>query len=87
MRSYGEDFNRSALSRFLNSRAGRIFRLIAGAGFLVIGYVYRDHALGVVSMLWSVFPLTAGAFDICYISAFLGGPFSGAKIRDMQMPG
>lgn len=77
-----EAFNRSGVSRFLNSRAGRIFRLAAGTGFLIGGYVYRGHALGVLSMAWSALPLSAGAFDICYISAFLGGPLSGAKIRD-----
>jgi hypothetical protein len=76
-----EAFNRSSFSRFLNSPAGRIFRVVAGLGFLVVGYVYRGHALGVLSMVWSVFPLSAGALDICYISALLGGPQSGAKIR------
>jgi len=81
MRSFEESFNRSGFSRFLNNPAGRIFRLAAGAGFLVVGYIFRGHALGVLSMVWSVFPLSAGALDICYISAVLGGPISGAKIR------
>jgi len=76
-----EAFNQSGFSKFLNSPAGRIFRLVAGTGFLVVGYIYRDHALGVLSMVWSALPLSAGAFDICYISAALGGPLSGAKIR------
>ncbi len=76
-----EAFNRSGFSRFLNSPAGRIFRVAAGLGFLVVGYMYRGHALGVVSMVWSVFPLSAGVLDICYISASLGGPLSGAKVR------
>lgn len=77
-----EGFNRSGFSRFLNGRAGRIFRLAAGTGFLAVGIIYRDNALGVVSIVWSILPLTAGAFDICYVSAVLGGPLSGAKIRD-----
>jgi hypothetical protein len=81
MRRYDEAFNRSGLSRFINSPAGRIFRLVAGTGFLVVGYVYRDHPLGVLSMVWSVLPLSAGALDLCYVSALLGGPLSGAKIR------
>ena len=76
-----EAFNQSGFSKFLNSPAGRIFRLIAGAGFLAVGYVYRGHTLGVLSMAWGVLPLSAGALDICYISALLGGPLSGAKIR------
>jgi hypothetical protein len=37
-----ESFNQSGFSKFLNSLAGRIFRLVAGAGFLVAGYIYRD---------------------------------------------
>ena len=82
MSNLEEGFNRSDLSRFLNSPAGRIARLVAGIGFIVVGYIFRDHALGIVSMVWGVLPLTAGAFDICYISAVLGGPISGKKIRD-----
>jgi hypothetical protein len=79
--SMHESFNRSGFSKFLNSLAGRIFRLVAGTGFLVVGYLYRNNLLGVLSIAWSVLPLSAGAFDICYISAALGGPLSGAKIR------
>lgn len=79
--SWQESFNRSGFSKFLNSPAGRIFRFAAGAGYLVIGYVRRDRALGKLSMVWGVFPLSAGAFDICFISAALGGPLSGEKIR------
>ena len=79
--SLHESFNQSGFSKFLNSVAGRIFRIVAGAGFLVVGYLYRDHLLGVLCIAWGVFPLSAGAFDICYISAVLGGPLSGAKIR------
>jgi len=76
-----EAFNRRGLSRFLNSPAGRLFRVVAGLGFLIVGYAYRGHVLGVMSIAWGLLPLSAGAFDICYISALLGGPLSGAKIR------
>ena len=79
--SMHEAFNQTGFSKFINSPAGRIFRLVAGAAFLVVGFVFRHHMLGVLSMVWSVFPLSAGAFDICWISGVLGGPFSGAKIR------
>lgn len=82
MANFGEVFNRSGLSRFLNSPTGRALRLVAGAGFLVIGFLYRQHSLGPLSMVWSFFPLSAGGFDICYISAVLGGPLSGARIRE-----
>ena len=82
-----ELFNRSGFSKFLNSPAGRIFRLVAGMAFLVVGFLYRTHALGVLSMVWGVLPLSAGAFDICYVSAVLGGPLSGAKIRSKEPQG
>jgi len=82
MQNLEELFNRSRLSRFLNRPAGRLFRILAGAAFLVIGFIYRADSLGILSMAWSVFPLSAGTFDVCYISVLLGGPFSGAKIRE-----
>ncbi len=58
-----------------------VFLLLGIAGFLLVGYVYRGHALGVLSMAWGALAMSAGAFDICFISAVLGGPLSGAKIR------
>jgi hypothetical protein len=80
--TWHERFNHSGFSRFLNSGSGRAFRITAGLGFLGIGYMFRAHSLGLVSMVWSIFPLTAGGFDVCYISAALGGPLSGARIRE-----
>ena len=82
MSSLKEVFNRSGFSRFLNSPAGRIFRIGAGIVFLVFGFAYRHHTLGILAMVWGVFPLSAGALDICYFSVVLGGPLSGKKIRD-----
>ena len=79
-----EAFNQTAFSRFINGPAGRVFRSVVGMGFLVVGYMFRDSALGVASMLFSILPLSAGAFDVCYVSALLGGPLSGAKIREAQ---
>lgn len=76
-----ESFNKSNFSIFLNSPSGRILRLVVGIAFIVVGYVYRDHALGVISIIWGLLPLSAGALDICYVSAALGGPLSGKKIR------
>jgi hypothetical protein len=79
-----EDFNRTGLSRFINSQAGRAFRVVAGAAFIVLGYAFRQHALGVISMIWGLFPLSAGVFDFCFVSGVLGGPWSGTKIREAQ---
>ncbi|PKN17379.1 MAG: hypothetical protein CVU71_16525 [Deltaproteobacteria bacterium HGW-Deltaproteobacteria-6] len=82
--SMAESFNRSGFARFINSTAGRVLRLIAGAGLLAAGYLFRDHPLGIIAMVFSLLPLSAGAFDLCYVSAILGGPLSGAKIRASQ---
>jgi hypothetical protein len=79
--SLARSFNQSGFSRFINSRAGQIFRLLAGAAFLTWGYLHRDRPLGIVSMWWSILPLSAGGFDLCYISAALGGPLRGRTIR------
>lgn len=79
-----ESFNQSGFSKFLNNPAGRILRIVVGIGFLVVGYIYRDHALGVISMGWGLLPMSAGVFDICYVSAALGGPLSGKSIRSNQ---
>ncbi len=80
-------FNRSTFSQLVNSRGGRAFRLLAGAAFLVAGYAARSHAAGIAAMAWSILPLSAGAFDVCWISALLGGPLSGARIRTIGAPG
>jgi hypothetical protein len=84
MSSVEDSFNRSEFSKFLNKPAGRIFRMVAGTGFIIVGYLFRDHLLGIVSILWGILPLTAGAFDICYVSLVLGGPIYGEKIREKQ---
>jgi hypothetical protein len=87
MSSLEASFNRSGFSRFINGPAGRVFRLAAGTAFLVVGFLFRHHALGVAAMIWSVVPLSAGAFNLCYISALLGGPISSARIRDQYKNG
>jgi hypothetical protein len=83
MRMY-EAFNQTWFSRFLNSQAGRVFRFLAGLGFLGAGLMYRDHVLGLAALAWSTLPLSAAVLDICYISAALGGPLKGAEIRAAQ---
>ncbi|HSW97898.1 MAG TPA: hypothetical protein VLF89_08790 [Candidatus Saccharimonadales bacterium] len=79
-----ERFNNTEFSQWINSRNGRIFRLLAGILFLILGIFYHKYPLGIVSLVWSFFPLSAGGFDVCYISGVLGGPFKGAKIRALQ---
>lgn len=77
-------FNRSGLSRFLNSVPGRIFRFVAGVGFVALGVAYRDHPLGQFSIVWGALAISAGGLDVCYFSLVLGGPFRGRTIRDAR---
>jgi hypothetical protein len=83
-RRASDAFNDSGFSRFINSGAGRVFRVVAGLGFLALGVRFRDRGVGKAALAWSVFPLSAGGLDLCFISAALGGPLSGATIREAQ---
>ncbi len=74
-------FNRSAFGRWINSPAGRAFRVLAGSGFAIAGLRYRHTAGGKAALMWSFFPLSAGGLDICWISAALGGPLRGEACR------
>lgn len=76
-------FNRSGFARFLNSPGGRLFRALAGIAFIILGVVgvAGGYWIGALSVVWGILPLSAGALDICYVSAALGGPLSGKRIR------
>lgn len=88
MRRFADGFNQSRFARFLHSSGRRLFRILAGAAFLSIGVVglAGSHLIGALSLAWGVLPLSAGALDICYISAALGGPHSGKQIRGAYQP-
>jgi hypothetical protein len=79
-----ESFNQSEFARFINTPEGRILRMVAGFGFLVAGCVKRRKTVGMISLVWGLLPLSAGLLDLCFVSAVLGGPLSGKKIRQMQ---
>ena len=82
--SLAERFNATGFSSWINGPRGRAFRLVAGTAWLVVGLVFHDHWWGVAAMAWSVLPLTAGIFDVCWFSAMLGGPLRGNPIRAAQ---
>ena len=81
MSAVAKSFNQSAFGRWINSPAGRNFRTVAGLGFVVAGLLTRRHQGGVASLIWGVLPLSAGALDVCYVSAALGGPLRGEACR------
>jgi len=78
--SIAESFGRSRFARFVNSPAGRLARLVAGAGLIGWGYSQRGTATGLVLMAAGLVPLAAGTFNLCLVSALLGGPIRGARI-------
>lgn len=83
MGATADSFNSSSFGRWINSPAGRVVRAIAGTGFLVAGLAARRSAGGKASRAWGLLPFTAGLFDVCYISAALGGPLRGSDCRAM----
>jgi hypothetical protein len=78
--SIAESFGRSGFAQFVNSPAGRLVRLVAGIGLIVWGYTQRGSGTGLVLMVVGLVPLAAGTFNLCLISALLGGPISGARV-------
>ena len=79
--SLAQSFGCSAFARFINSPLGRVVRIVAGLGLIAWGYIQHGSGIGLAFMLVGLVPLAAGAFDWCIISALLGGPLSGARIR------
>jgi hypothetical protein len=75
--SIAESFGRSGFAKFINSPAGRIARVVAGLILIVWGYIGG----GIVLIIIGLIPLAAGTLDLCLISALLGGPISGKKVR------
>ncbi len=79
--SLAESFGRSGFARFVNSPAGRIVRVIVGIALVGWGYTQRGSGPGMVLIVVGLIPLAAGTLDWCLISALLGGPISGARVR------
>lgn len=79
--SIAESFGRSNFARFLNSTAGRIVRIVAGVGLIGWGFTQFATGAGPALVIIGLVPLAAGVFDLCFISALLGGPISGKRIR------
>ncbi len=75
-----DSFGKSAFAQLLNSPVGRIARVVVGLGLIAWGYPHRAGSTGIITMVVGLVPLTAGVFNLCFISALLGGPLSGARI-------
>ena len=78
--SMAQSFGQSGLARFINSPAGRVFRVVVGVALILWGYTRLGSSAGVVLIVVGLIPLVAGVFDLCLVSALLGGPISGSRV-------
>ncbi len=81
--SRSESFARSGFARFINSTAGRVLRIIVGAVMVIWGALNAADTSGIVVLVIGCIPLIAGAMDLCLVSALLGGPLSGRRVREV----
>jgi xanthine/uracil/vitamin C permease (AzgA family) len=82
--SIAESFGKSGFAKFINSPAGRIARLVVGMALFVWGYTLLVSVIGIFLIIIGLIPLVAGSFDLCLVSALLGGPVSGEKVRELK---
>jgi hypothetical protein len=83
--SLAQSFAHSSFAHFINTVAGRIVRLVAGIALIMWGYFLLDETLGIVLIIVGLIPFVAGALDLCVISALLGGPLAGKKVREISL--
>ncbi len=72
--------------RFMQTPAGRIGRIVAGAAMIAAGLAGPGGALGYFLAGLGTVPLAAGLFDVCLMAPFFKVPWSGAKIRQLDRP-
>jgi hypothetical protein len=75
-----DGFESSGFAQFMSSKAGRLLRVVAGAG-MIAGGIAADSDLGTGIAIAGAVPLLAGTFDFCVLSPLFGGPLSGKAIR------
>lgn len=75
-----DGFETTGFAQFMASPAGRILR--GGAGLAMIGGgIALGDTGGTALAIAGGIPLSAAVFDLCYISALMGGPIRGEDIR------
>ena len=79
-----ESFGRSGFAGFINSPVGRIARLVVGLVLITWGLTQLNTVTGIVLLIIGLIPFIAGAFDLCLVSALLGGPISGKHVRELN---
>jgi hypothetical protein len=84
--SQAESLGGSGFARFINSAAGRVGRIVAGLGLICWGVLSQAGSARLVLVVIGLVPLVAGVFNLCLISALLGGPISGSRVGAMGKP-
>jgi hypothetical protein len=82
--SIAESFGRTGFAAFVNSPAGRIARVVVGLGLIIFGWTRPDSGMGLTLIVIGFVPLVAGMFDLCLVSALLGGSIRGSRVRALR---
>lgn len=64
----------------LGSQAGRVLRIVAGAGIITAG-LRRGSTGGRLLAAAGIVPLAAGAADVCVLGPLVHGPLRGEAFR------
>ena len=83
MEAHKGGFETTGFGQFIASSTGRLLRGVVGAALILVGIAVGGTG-GIVLAVIGVIPLSAGVFDLCYVSALLGGPIRGGQIRSID---
>lgn len=78
------NFEETKFAQFMASPAGRITRIVMGAGLMALGATQASAKNKASLITVGAIPLSAGAFDFCLISPLFKGPFWGNQIRSAK---
>ena len=79
-----KNFEETQFAQFMASPAGRVTRIVAGVGLIVLAARQTSTKLKASLLAIGTIPLSAGAFDFCLISPMFKGPFWGSRIRNAK---
>lgn len=76
-----ESFARTGFAQFMNCTTGRVTRIVAGLALIAWGTIVgTGSTAGLILIAVGLVPLVAGVFNLCLISAMLGGPIDGTEV-------
>ena len=66
---------------FMASKTGRVVRILAGFGLIVLGFLGIGGTAGLIVAAVGLVPLVAGAVDICVFAPLFSCAIRGPEIR------